>query len=165
MAGFAGSGLLNGCTAPGSFYAQGHVCLLCPSMVKPRASPTYFSLSSDVFRTLRAIVKARTAEVKCALCPLLHGAFKRLADGRWAHMACLVMTPRVMISNIITKTGISISEVKRTWHHLGMKWYLNTCSVHPWCCFASMGQSVLRGFEFILRRRMPRDILFPPWRG
>lgn len=51
------------------------------------------------------------SSVRCALCPVVHGAFKQTTDGRWAHMTCLMLVPGTHMDDLIHKTRIDISEV------------------------------------------------------
>lgn len=49
--------------------------------------------------------------VRCALCPLIHGAMKRTTDGRWVHLSCVLFAPGVKFGDIKLKTSIDISRV------------------------------------------------------
>ncbi|CAN0145268.1 unnamed protein product, partial [Discosporangium mesarthrocarpum] len=47
--------------------------------------------------------------VRCALCPLVHGAMKRTTDNRWVHLACAMWAPGAVITNIESMGPVDIS--------------------------------------------------------
>lgn len=49
--------------------------------------------------------------VRCALCPVIHGAFKKARGNQWVHMACMLTIPGSRMDDLVNKTQIDLSEV------------------------------------------------------
>lgn len=71
-----------------------------------------FSLS---FRTcwLGRREDVSASDVKCELCPVIHGALKRTVDGRFVHLCCLMAAPGARMSDLVNKTKIDIRKARR----------------------------------------------------
>ncbi|CAM9790447.1 unnamed protein product, partial [Laminaria digitata] len=54
--------------------------------------------------------KVNVEDVRCCLCPVIHGALKQTTCMRWAHMTCLMLIPGVRMDDLINKTRIDLSE-------------------------------------------------------
>lgn len=62
-------------------------------------------------------------DVRCCLCPVIHGALKETTCRRWAHMTCLLLIPGVRMDDLINKTRIDISEASLGFIHFYLVWF------------------------------------------
>ena len=47
--------------------------------------------------------------IVCALCPEVHGGFKRTVDGKWVHLVCAMVCPGVRITNLADMGPVDLS--------------------------------------------------------
>lgn len=47
--------------------------------------------------------------IVCALCPEVHGGFKRTVDGKWVHLVCALVCPGARITNLMDMGPVDLS--------------------------------------------------------